>query len=52
MTMILGIIWGVLLLAMLWDYPEVPRSVFWASLVYPAYYVLLSLYLQFGVRPR
>lgn len=52
MTMILGIIWGVLLLVMLWDYPEVARSVFWASLVFPAYYVALSLYLQFGVRPR
>jgi phosphatidylcholine synthase len=52
MTMVLGILWGVLLVVMLWDYPEVPRSVFWASLVYPAYYVALSLYLQFGVRHR
>ena len=51
-TMLLGILWGVLLLVMLWDYPEVPRFVFWASLVYPAYYVALSLYLQFGVSLR
>jgi len=39
----LGIIWGVLLLVLLWQYPLVSRWVFYTSLLYPAYYVLLSV---------
>ena len=42
-TNILGVIWGVLMLVMLWQYPAVSRSVLLASLVFPAYYVALSL---------
>lgn len=42
-----GVIWGAALLVMLWQYPVVSRAVFWASLVYPAYYMLLSFWLHF-----
>jgi phosphatidylcholine synthase len=49
-TMALGVVWGAAFLAMVWTYPAVSRSMFWASLGYPIYYFALSLYL--GVRPR
>ena len=45
-TNILGVIWGVLMLVMLWQLPAVSRPVFLASLVFPGYYVGLSLALQ------
>jgi phosphatidylcholine synthase len=45
-TMALGLLWGLLMIAMLWRMPEVSRSMFWASLVFPAYYLLLSLWLD------
>jgi phosphatidylcholine synthase len=46
LTVVLGILWGVLMLVMLWEYPLVPRAVFLASLVYPVYYLGLSLVLH------
>ena len=49
-TNVLGAIWGVLLLVMLWQAPDVAPLVFWASLVFPAYYVALSLALEFRRR--
>jgi phosphatidylcholine synthase len=49
-TMLFGVVWGAALLAMLWTYPVVSRSIFWGSLAYPVYYFALSLYL--GIRPR
>jgi phosphatidylcholine synthase len=45
-TNILGVIWAALLLLMLWQYPAVSPTVLLASLVFPAYYVVLSLALQ------
>ena len=42
-TIALGIVWGVLMIAMLWRMPAVPRPLFWASLIFPAYYAALSL---------
>ena len=42
-TMALGALWGVLMIVMLWQMPGVSRPMFWASLVFPAYYFLLSL---------
>lgn len=45
-TNALGIIWGATLLVLLWQYPAVPRVLFYVSLLYPAYYVLLSLILH------
>jgi len=47
-TIGLGLVWGALMLLMLWEYPDVPRTVFWASLVYPSYYFAASVWLQFG----
>lgn len=46
-TNVLGAIWGVLLMTMLWQYPAVSKPVLWASLVFPVYYVAVSLFLQF-----
>jgi phosphatidylcholine synthase len=45
-TNILGIVWGVLMVVMLWQYPAISRSVFVASLVFPVYYVVASLILH------
>ena len=43
----LGIVWGALMLVMLWQYPAVSRAAFIASLGFPIYYVALSLWLNF-----
>lgn len=45
-------LWGVLLLAMLYWYPENPAWVVWLSLVYPAYYTVLSIGLDIKSRRR
>ena len=45
-TLVMGSIWGVLMCVMLWRMPAVPRALFLASLVFPVYYVALSLALQ------
>ena len=50
-TNVLGVIWGALMLAMLWQYPAVSRTVFLASLVFPVYYTGLSFWLHV-TRPR
>ena len=46
LTLVLGVVWGGLILTMLWQLPGVSRSVFLASLVFPVYYVGLSLWLE------
>jgi phosphatidylcholine synthase len=46
----LGAAWGILMLVMLWQAPDVQPLVFWASLLFPAYYVALSLALEFRRR--
>ncbi len=51
-TNVLGTVWGALMLVMLWQYPDVSRGVFVASLVFPIYYVVLSLVLQTRRRAR
>jgi phosphatidylcholine synthase len=45
-TLALGLVWGALMLVMLWQFPAVSRGVFLASLVFPIYYVALSLWLE------
>lgn len=45
-TVALGVLWGVLIIVMLWQMPNVSRWLFWASLAFPVYYVLLSLALE------
>jgi phosphatidylcholine synthase len=42
LTLLLGTIWGALVLVMLWQLPNVSRPVFLSSLVFPVYYVALS----------
>ena len=42
-TIALGIVWGVALLVMVWQLPVISTALLWGSLVFPAYYVLLSL---------
>jgi phosphatidylcholine synthase len=43
MTIALGLIWGVMLLVMLWELPVVSPLLLWGSLLFPIYYVVLSL---------
>ena len=45
-TIALGALWGVLMITMLWQMPEISRPIFWASLVFPTYYFVLSLVLD------
>jgi len=47
----LGIVWAGLMLLMLWQYPAVSRAIFFASLIFPIYYVLLSLWVSFRRDP-
>ena len=51
--MLLGAaLWALLLAVMLPDYPHVPAWLVWLSAVYPAFYVVLSLYLDVTARFR
>jgi phosphatidylcholine synthase len=43
---VLAAIWGVMMATMLWQYPRVSRALFWASLFFPVFYLLLSLALH------
>jgi phosphatidylcholine synthase len=43
---LLGALWGVAVLAMLWQFPDVSRPLFWLSLAYPVLYFGLSLVLH------
>jgi phosphatidylcholine synthase len=52
LTLALGAIWAVLFLAVIWLLPAPPRWLVWASLVFPAYYVALSLWLTARRAPR
>ncbi|MBI2827879.1 MAG: CDP-diacylglycerol O-phosphatidyltransferase [Acidobacteria bacterium] len=45
-TIAFGVLWGVLMVAMLWQMPAVSQPIFWTSLVFPVYYLLLSLALE------
>lgn len=45
-TILLGLVWGALMLVMLWQFPAVSRAVFVTSLVFPIYYAVLSLWLE------
>jgi phosphatidylcholine synthase len=42
-TIALGIAWGVMLIVMVWQLPVISPALLWGSLVFPVYYVLLSL---------
>jgi phosphatidylcholine synthase len=49
-TNVLAGVWGLLLVAMIWWYPDVPGTVFWGSLAFPVYYLTLSLWLHASPR--
>jgi phosphatidylcholine synthase len=44
-TLALGAAWGVAFVAVIWRLPDPPLPLVWTSLLYPAYYVALSLWL-------
>ena len=46
LTLGLMAVWAVMLLAIIWMLPEPPRWLVLASLVFPAYYTVLSLVLN------
>lgn len=46
LTVALGLVWGALMLLLLWQIPDVSRPVLWASFVFPLYYFLLSVALD------
>jgi phosphatidylcholine synthase len=46
LTLTVGGIWGGLMLGLIWMLPDVPRLLFWGSLVFPVYYTGLSLTLH------
>jgi phosphatidylcholine synthase len=45
-SIVLGALWGVAILYAIYRLPEPPRAILFASLLYPAYYTALSLWLQ------
>ena len=46
-TNVLGVIWGGLIGVMLWQYPAISTPVLLGSLLFPIYYIVLSLALHF-----
>jgi phosphatidylcholine synthase len=44
-TLGLGAVWAALLLALIWRIAHPPAWLVWSSLIHPAYYVALSLWL-------
>jgi phosphatidylcholine synthase len=51
LTLALGAIWGILVIAMIWALPRVPPALFVGSLVFPVYYFVLSLALHLRRAP-
>jgi len=49
LTILLGLVWGLMLLVMVWELPAVSPILLWGSLLFPVYYVVLSLVVG---RPR
>ena len=43
LTIVLGLVWGAMLLVMIWELPAVSPMLLWGSLLFPVYYVVLSL---------
>jgi phosphatidylcholine synthase len=49
-----GIVWLVIILAILWYYSKapIPASLLWLSTIYPAFYIVASVYLDWRLRGR
>jgi phosphatidylcholine synthase len=50
LTLALGAVWALLFVALIWWLPVPPAWLVWTSLIYPAYYIALSLWLTAGRR--
>lgn len=50
-TVLLGAIWAIMMLVVLYMLPHVPRTLLVISLFFPVYYTMLSLWLHFDRRP-
>ncbi|HEX9147422.1 MAG TPA: hypothetical protein VGA09_24370 [Candidatus Binatia bacterium] len=47
MTNSFGVLWGIALVLIIYSLPEPPRALIFASLAFPAYYTLLSFWLEY-----
>lgn len=45
-TLVLGLLWGALMFVLIWQLPDVSRPLLGASLLFPAYYGVLSVILH------
>jgi len=45
-TNLLGALWGAMVLYLIYRLPDAPRAILMASLIFPAYYTILSLWLE------
>jgi len=45
-TLALGVTWALMVLVMIWQFPDVSRPILYLSLIFPAYYLVLSLLLN------
>jgi phosphatidylcholine synthase len=48
LTVASGVVWGTMLVAIIWQLPDAPRWLTLMSLAYPVYYFVLSLALNFA----
>jgi phosphatidylcholine synthase len=48
LTVASGVVWGTMLVAIIWQLPDAPRWLTLISLAYPVYYFVLSLALNFA----
>jgi phosphatidylcholine synthase len=46
LSLALGGVWAALMLYVVWSFPATPALLVWLSLAYPAYYCLMSFWLQ------
>ena len=51
-TLMLGAIWAVQMLLMIWWLPDVPSWLRWSGVIYPVYYFALSLWLNLQRHPK
>src|SRR5215203_3199394 len=45
-TLALGVTWALMVLVMIWQFPDVSPAILYLSLIFPAYYLVLSLFLN------
>jgi phosphatidylcholine synthase len=50
LTLLLGLVWGGLMMGIIFTLPEAPAALLWASLGFPVYYLALSLGLEWRRR--